>query len=77
MQFLLDNSPLIIVIVITVIALALPVINTRRYAPMVSPKRLTEIVNKENGVIIDVRKSSSIPCERMIATDNSMTRCEN
>ena len=31
MQFLLDNSLLIIVIVITVIALALPVINTRRY----------------------------------------------
>jgi hypothetical protein len=57
MQFLLDNSLLIIVIVITVIALALPVINTRRYAPMVSPKRLTEIVNKENGVIIDVRKA--------------------
>lgn len=70
MQFLLDNSLLIIVIVITVIALALPVINTRRYAPMVSPKRLTEIVNKENGVIIDVRKADDFRRTRIAASRN-------
>ena len=70
MQFLLDNSLLIIVIVITVIALALPVINTRRYAPMVSPKRLTEIVNKENGVVIDVRKADDYRRTRIAASRN-------
>ena len=70
MQFLLDNSLLIIVIVITVIALALPVINTRRYAPMVSPKRLTEIVNEENGVIIDVRKADDFRRTRIAASRN-------
>ena len=74
MQFLLDNSLLIIVIVITVIALALPVINTRRYAPMVSPKRLTEIVNKENGVIIDVRKADDFRRTRIIPADQIQNR---
>ena len=52
------------------IALALPVINTRRYAPMVSPKRLTEIVNKENGVVIDVRKADDYRRTRIAASRN-------
>lgn len=70
MQFLLDNSLLIAVIVITVIALVLPVINTRRFGPMISPQRLTELVNKENGVVIDVRKADDYRRTRIAASRN-------
>lgn len=70
MQFLLDNLLLLVVIVITVIALALPVINARRFGPEISPKRLTEIVNKENGIVIDVRKPADYRRTRIAASRN-------
>ena len=45
-QFLIDNSLLIVVIAVSVLGLLIPVINTRRYAPEVSPAQATELINR-------------------------------
>ena len=42
-QFLIDNSLLIVVIAVSVLGLLIPVINTRRYAPEVSPAQATAV----------------------------------
>ena len=56
-QFLIDNSLLIVVIAVSVLGLLIPVINTRRYAPEVSPAQATELINRQGAQIVDVRKA--------------------
>ena len=48
-QFLIDNSLLIVVIAVSVLGLLIPVINTRRYAPEVSPAQATELINRQGA----------------------------
>lgn len=57
-QFLIENSLLIVVIAISVLGLLIPVINTRRYAPEVSPAQATELINRQGAQIVDVRKTA-------------------
>ena len=57
-QFLIDNSLLIVVIAVSVLGLLIPVINTRRYAPEVSPAQATELINRQGAQIVDVRKAA-------------------
>ncbi len=57
-QCLIDNSLLIVVIAVSVLGLLIPVINTRRYAPEVSPAQATELINRQGAQIVDVRKAA-------------------
>ena len=57
-QFLIDKSLLIVVIAVSVLGLLIPVINTRRYAPEVSPAQATELINRQGAQIVDVRKAA-------------------
>ena len=61
-QFLIDNSLLIVVIAVSVLGLLIPVINTRRYAPEVSPAHATELINRQCAQIVDVR---NIPADQI------------
>ena len=56
LQFLQQNLMLLAVIVIALIALLLPMLNAKRYAPEVSPKNAIDMINKRKAQVIDVRK---------------------
>ena len=58
MQFLYDNMLLVAVIFLSALALFLPYFNALRYGPEIKPARLTEILNNENGVLVDVRDAA-------------------
>ena len=45
-------------IAVSVLGLLIPVINTRRYAPEVSPAQATELINRQGAQIVDVRKAA-------------------
>ena len=54
-QFIVQNALLIIIAVIAAVSLAMPLINTRRYGPMVSSEQAVSLINKQNALVVDVR----------------------
>lgn len=54
-QFIVQNALLIIVAVIAAVSLAMPLINTRRFGPMVSSEQAVSLINKQNALVVDVR----------------------
>lgn len=54
-QFIVQNALLIIIAVIAAVSLALPLINTRRFGPMVSSEQAVSLINKQNALVVDVR----------------------
>lgn len=54
-QFIVQNAPLIIIAVIAAVSLAMPLINTRRFGPMVSSEQAVSLINKQNALVVDVR----------------------
>ena len=54
-QFIVQNALLIIFAVIAAVSLAMPLINTRRFGPMVSSEQAVSLINKQNALVVDVR----------------------
>ncbi len=54
-QFFVQNALLIIIAVIAAVSLAMPLINTRRFGPMVSSEQAVSLINKQNALVVDVR----------------------
>ena len=54
-QFIVRNALLIIIAVIAAVSLAMPLINTRRFGPMVSSEQAVSLINKQNALVVDVR----------------------
>ena len=54
-QFIVQNALLIIIAVIAAVSLAMPLINTRRFGPMVSSEQAVSLINKQNALVGDVR----------------------
>lgn len=54
-QFIVQNALLIIIAVIAAVSLAMPLINTRRFGPMVSSEQAVSLINKHNALVVDVR----------------------
>lgn len=54
-QFIIQNALLIIIAVIAAVSLAMPLINTRRFGPMVSSEQAVSLINKQNALVVDVR----------------------
>lgn len=54
-QFIVQNALLIIIAVIAAVSLAMPLINTRRFGPMVSSEQAVSLINKQNALVVDVR----------------------
>ena len=54
-QFIVQNALLIIIAVIAAVSLAMPLINTRRFGPMVSSEQAVSLINKQNPLVVDVR----------------------
>ena len=54
-QFIVQNALLIIIAVIAAVSLAMPLINTRRFGPMVSSEQAVSLINTQNALVVDVR----------------------
>ena len=54
-QFIVQNALLIIIAGIAAVSLAMPLINTRRFGPMVSSEQAVSLINKQNALVVDVR----------------------
>ena len=54
-HFIVQNALLIIIAVIAAVSLAMPLINTRRFGPMVSSEQAVSLINKQNALVVDVR----------------------
>lgn len=54
-QFIVQNALHIIIAVIAAVSLAMPLINTRRFGPMVSSEQAVSLINKQNALVVDVR----------------------
>ena len=54
-QIMVQNALLIIIAVIAAVSLAMPLINTRRFGPMVSSEQAVSLINKQNALVVDVR----------------------
>lgn len=54
-QFIVQNALLIIIAVIAAVSLAMPLIHTRRFGPMVSSEQAVSLINKQNALVVDVR----------------------
>ena len=54
-QFIVQNALLIIIAFIAAVSLAMPLINTRRFGPMVSSEQAVSLINKQNALVVDVR----------------------
>ena len=54
-QFIVQNALLIIIAVIAAVSLAMPLINTRRFGPMVSSEQAVSLINKQNALVVYVR----------------------
>lgn len=57
MQFLISNILWFIIMIAAAIALLWPYITKRRFGPQVSINDAVELINKQNALVIDVRKS--------------------
>ena len=58
MQFLIDNSLLLAVFAVAAAVLALPVFNRKRFGPEVGPAEATQLINRHNAQVVDVRKAA-------------------
>ena len=69
MDFLLDNILLIAIILVCSVSLAWPMIQRRRTGPEVDNSSATELINRKNAQIIDLREaianSVNIPADRI------------
>lgn len=54
-QFIVQNALHIIIAVIAAVSLAMPLINTRRFGPMVSSEQAVSLINKQNALVVDAR----------------------
>lgn len=54
-QFIAQNALLIIIACISAFALAMPLINRRRFGPSVTPEEAVSLINKQDALVIDVR----------------------
>ena len=55
MDFLIDNILLIAIIIVCAVSLALPAIRRRKNGPEVDNSSATELINRQNAQIIDLR----------------------
>ena len=67
-QFIVQNALLIIIAVIAAVSLAMPLINTRRFGPMVSSEQAVSLINKQNALVVDVRAQKDF---KRVRVDNS------
>ena len=85
MDFLLDNILLIAIILVCSVSLAWPMIQRRRTGPEVDNSSATELINRKNAQIIDLRdpkdfkkeaiaNSVNIPADRI---QNGLARCSS
>ena len=58
-QFIVQNALLIIIAVIAAVSLAMPLINTRRFGPMVSSEQAVSLINKQNALVVELRRISN------------------
>ena len=68
-QFIVQNALLIIIAVIAAVSLAMPLINTRRFGPMVSSEQAVSLINKQNALVVDVRAQKDF---KRVRIDNSV-----
>ena len=69
-QFIVQNALLIIIAVIAAVSLAMPLINTRRFGPMVSSEQAVSLINKQNALVVDVRAQKDFKRVRMANSVN-------
>ena len=69
-QFIVQNALLIIIAVIAAVSLAMPLINTRRFGPMVSSEQAVSLINKQNALVVDVRAQKDIKRVRIANSVN-------
>lgn len=69
-QFLVQNALLILIALIAGGSLALPLLNSRRYGPMVSPEQAVQLINKQNAMVVDVRAESDFKKVRIARSVN-------
>ena len=69
-QFIVQNALLIIIAVIAAVSLAMPLINTRRFGPMVSSEQAVSLINKQNALVVDVRAQKDFKRERIANSVN-------
>ena len=69
-QFIVQNALLIIIAVIAAVSLAMPLINTRRFGPMVSSEQAVSLINKQNALVVDVRAQKDF---KRVRIANSVT----
>lgn len=70
LQFLQENLMLLAVIVIAVVALALPMLNAKRFAPEVAPKDAVDMINKRKAQVVDIRKASEFKRGHIVGSVN-------
>ena len=69
-QFIVQNALLIIIAVIAAVSLAMPLINTRRFGPMVSSEQAVSLINKQNALVVDVRAQKDFQRVRLANSVN-------
>lgn len=69
-QFIVQNALLIIIAVIAAVSLAMPLINTRRFGPMVSSEQAVSLINKQNALVVDVRAQNDFKRVRIANSVN-------
>lgn len=69
-QFIVQNALLIIIAVIAAVSLAMPLINTRRFGPMVSSEQAVSLINKQNALVVDVRAQKDFKRARIANSVN-------
>lgn len=69
-QFIVQNALLIIIAVIAAVSLAMPLINTRRFGPMVSSEQAVSLINKQNALVVDVRAQKDFKRVRIANSAN-------
>lgn len=69
-QFIVQNALLIIIAVIAAVSLAMPLINTRRFGPMVSSEQAVSLINKQNALVVDVRAQKDFKRVRIVNSVN-------
>ncbi len=72
-QFIVQNALLIIIAVIAAVSLAMPLINTRRFGPMVSSEQAVSLINKQNALVVDVRAQKDFKRVRIANSVNIPT----
>ena len=69
-QFIVQNALLIVIVFIAAGSLALPLLNRRRFGPMVTPEQAVALINKEDALVIDVRAQKDFKKVRIARSKN-------